>query len=291
MFLIGKYHYLLADEFTDHGLFFVNADPELASYHTHKPRILLPGSELQEHDPISVGDSRFLFIYQDSQGRPTVTLNNPLLTVNEIALLKVVQITDLGAYVDMGLAKDLFVPNHLLLDDITVGSKVPVWMFLDESSLRLTGSMKVDPFLVNQPTPVCSVNDRFDAFILRKTNLGYVCVVNKQFEALMYFEDCKNQFYIYESFTAVIRFVRPDGKVNIIAHSNKKEELDHNAMHVWNVLVERNGTLLLSDKSSPELIKKELNLSKKAFKNALGVLYKRGLIVLKPNKTLVNPKR
>ncbi|MBX2985450.1 MAG: GntR family transcriptional regulator [Bacteroidia bacterium] len=282
MFDVGNYNELIADEFTPHGLFLINeSNPE--------KRILLPGVELSQKE-IRIGDKLNLFVYLDSENRPIATLKEPKLTLFTFGFLQIKDINKLGAFADCGLPKDLFIPYRELRESIDKDDFVIVFMYFDTESNRLVGTTKVDAVLSNENV-VLTTGQEVDIMVWKRTDLGYKLIINDLHEGLVFFSDIFKEIRVGQKFKAYVKQIRPDNKIDISLQKIGSDQIKDDAFYIYGELLNNNGTLPFSDKSDPETIIERFGMSKKAFKRAVGSLYKNKKINLEENSISVIKKK
>lgn len=281
MFDIGNYNLLVADEFTPHGLFLINEKfPE--------KRILLPGIELSQKE-IKIGEKILLFVYLDSENRPTATLKNPKITLFTFAYLRVVSMTNFGAFVDWGLPKDLLVPFSELEQSVQEGDYIIVFLYYDTDSSRLVGSNSVGAILSNDNMQL-KVGQEVQMMIWKETELGFKVIINDHHEGLLFHSDVFQALRVGEKHTAYIKQIRDDKKLDISMQKIGMDQVKDDAFKIYGMLMEANGTLPYSDKTSPQELYKVFGMSKKAFKRAVGTLYSSGKVLLEPDKIVKKTK-
>jgi predicted RNA-binding protein (virulence factor B family) len=242
--------------------------------------ILLPNKYVP--DPIEIGEQLTVFCYLDSNERPVSTTLKPLIIRNEFAFLEVAELSAYGAFMDWGLEKHLLVPFREQRLKMEQGKKYVVHCYLDEQSFRLTASNKLDKFLDNENI-VKKVNDEVSLLISRKTDLGWEAVVDNRHKGLLFFSDVFKEIKIGDSLKGFIKNIREDNKLDVSIHAIGQKMLEPTAELILRKIKEADGFLTLHDKSSPEEIKAELQLSKKAFKKGVGVLYRERKILIEAN--------
>lgn len=265
---LGKYNLLEVARDTDHGLFLEDKDGE---------SVLLPGKFIPEGTEI--GDFLEVFLYRDNEGRITATTQTPKICLDEFAMLQVTEIGGSGAFMDMGLDKDLFVPFSEQNKRMEVGKSYLVYMYLDGQTDRLTGSAKIEQFLDNENLTV-KVGDEVLATVWAQSDLGWKLIINNLHEGLIYNNEIFETLHIGDIKTAYIYKIREENKIDVRLEKDGYSKVEPNAQKILDVLKEKKGVLNLTDQSAPELIKKELGMSKKTFKKAIGNLYKQKLILL-----------
>lgn len=268
MIQLGNYNTLEILRSTSIGLFL--GDDE-------GTEILLPNKYVPE--PIEIGQKLTVFCYLDSSERPVSTTLQPYIIRNNFAFLEVAELSAYGAFMDWGLEKHLLVPFREQRIKMEKGKKYVVHCYLDEQSFRLTASNKLDKFL-NNDAITKRVNDQVSLLICRKTELGWEAVVDNKHKGLLFFSDVFKEIKIGDSLRGFIKNIRTDKKLDVSLVPTGQKMLESTAVLILKKLEEANGFLTLHDKSSPEEIKKELQLSKKAFKKGVGMLYRERKITI-----------
>ena len=243
--------------------------------------ILLP--KRYEPEDIKVGDLIKVFIYFDSEDRIIATTETPLAQVDECAYLKVVDVNNVGAFMDMGLMKDLFIPYAEQETPMVVGESYVVHLHLDEHSGRIMGSSKLDKYLLEE-SHYHKAGQAVDLQIFAKTDLGYKAVIGSTYQGLLYNNEIFQEVNIGDKFKGFIRGVRSDKRIDLSLQQATEKTRGGLANQILDFIAEQGGTTTLTDKSSPEEIQKQFKVSKKAYKKALGALYKRRLILIEKDK-------
>ena len=239
--------------------------------------ILLPNKYVPKN--IEVEDEIVVFVYLDQEERPVATTLEPYIYLNEFALLKVSFTNQFGAFLDMGLEKDLFVPFAEQARPMKEGNYYLVYMQLDEKSNRLVGSSRLNQFLDNDTITV-NIGDEVELVVSHITDLGINVIINEKHKGLMYKNEVFEDLRTGDRIVGYIKNIRPDGKIDVSRTRVGVEAISDGAEQVLAALVENNGFLGLSDNSHPEDIRTVLNMSKKMFKKAIGGLYKDKKITL-----------
>lgn len=252
----------------------------LASQPEDNEKVLLPIRQVPEN--AQIGDEIEIFLYRDSKDRPIATTNEPLLTLGETAVLKVLSIGEIGAFLDWGLEKDLFLPFKEMTRKVEPGDEALVTLYLDKSS-RLCASMRKLYDLLRKD----SLYQKGDAVTGRvyefSGNFGTFVAVDDKYSAMIpLHEDCSH-LKIGDVVEAKITNVKPDGKLDLTLREKAYLQMDADAKQVMEVIEAYQGTLPFNDKASPEVIKKEMKMSKNAFKRAVGRLYKERKIEIREN--------
>lgn len=236
--------------------------------------VLLPQNQVTED--IEVGDDIEVFIYKDSEDRRIATTRKPKLTLGEIAPLKVVEITKIGAFLDWGLEKDLFLPFREQTSQIKKGGEYLIGLYLDKSS-RLCGTMDVYSIL-SSDSPY-KEDDRVEGIIYSlNANIGAFVAVDNKYHGLIPRDELHGRYNYKDKVEARVIRVREDGKLDLSLREKAYKQMDEDAVKILEKLIKGGGVLRLHDKSSPEEIKAQLNISKNAFKRAVGRLLKDGKI-------------
>lgn len=271
MIYLGTYNKLKIDRDTSVGLFLTDQQGT---------EILLPN----KYRPSSseIGDEIEVFCYLDHQERPVATNLKPYITRDHFALLKVVEVNEYGAFLDWGLEKHILVPFREQRQKMVEGQYYVVYCYLDEVTFRLVASNKLDKFLSNESLTVV-VGDEVEVVVTRKSDLGWDVIINQKHKGLIYTNEVFKDIAIGDCFKAYVKKIREDNKIDVSIHPSGVEAIEPNAQLILDYLYDHNGFMSLTDKSDPELIKEELQMSKKLFKKSLGNLYKKELVLLKPD--------
>lgn len=220
-----------------------------------------------------------VFVYLDSEDRPVATTEKPHAQVDEFAFLKVVSVTQVGAFLDWGLAKDLLVPFREQKMRMEKDRWYVVHIHIDVETNRIVGSAKIDKYLDNIP-PDYTVGQEVDILVSSKSELGYNAVINNLHTGVIYQNEVFRPLRIGEKSKAYIKKVREDEKIDLLLDKPGHKKLDDLAQTVYDALVKANGFLPLGDKSAPETIYHVLGMSKKNFKKAIGTLFRLKKIVI-----------
>jgi predicted RNA-binding protein (virulence factor B family) len=245
--------------------------------------LLLP----EKYRPVGahVGDVIRVFVYRDSEDRLIATTLEPLAVVDSFAALTVRDVGPPGAFLDWGLEKDLLLPHANQRQDVRVGDRVLVYVYLDEASDRLVASAKWQQFLSPEPF-AGAVGDALQVLVAEETPLGYSVIVNGTHLGLLYSNEVFKPLRVGELLPGHLRQIRPDGKLDVRLGQAGYDEVETAARLVLAALAQRpDGRLPLGDKSLADDVYRRLGISKKVFKKALGSLYKQGLVELEPEET------
>ena len=223
---------------------------------------------------IARGDQIEVFVYRDSEDRLVATTETPRATVGEVATLKVIGVNrQIGAFLDWGLAKDLLLPFREQTGPVRVGQDVLVRIYLDEKSQRIVATMKMDKDSASEP-PNYRAGQQVEFLISDKTPLGYKALVEGMHPGLLYHDTLSVPVAIGQKLKGFVRAVRPDGKIDLSLGEAGYSRVAPLARRIVEVLQRNGGRLSLDDDSAPEAIRQAFGASKKAFKQAVGTLYK-----------------
>jgi hypothetical protein len=249
--------------------------------------ILLPNRYVPRR--IAPGDRLEVFVYRDSEDRLVATTETPRATIGEVATLKVIGVNrQVGAFLDWGLAKDLLLPFREQTGPVRVGQDVVVRVYLDEKTERIVASMKLGRDSALDP-PNYRSGQPVEFLITDKTSLGYKALVEGRHPGLLYHEGISVPVAIGQKLKGFVRALRPDGKLDLSLDQAGYRRVAPLALRIIEALQRNKGRLGLDDDSPPEAIRQAFGTSKKAFKQALGSLYKaRRIGFLKPGIALLD---
>lgn len=243
----------------------------LAEHEDDETRVLLPAKQVPENT--RVGDELEVFLYKDSKDRLICNDKEPYLMLGQTAVLKVLEVGKIGAFLDWGLEKDLFLPFKEMTAKVQPEDEILVTLYIDKSR-RLCATMKGIYDLLEKDSPYekgMNVSGRVYEF---SDNFGTFVAVDDKYSAMIpAFEDCSH-LRIGDVIEARITNVKPDGKLDLTLREKAYLQMDADAQKVLEVIDEYAGVLPFNDKASPEVIKREIQMSKNAFKRAVGHLYK-----------------
>ena len=230
---------------------------------------------------MEIGDEIEVFVYKDSEKRPVAAMKKPLLTIGELAVLRVVEVTGIGAFMDWGLEKDLFLPFREQVGKVQKDGRYLVGLYVDNSE-RLCATMNIYNLLGTSST--YKENDRVRGTVYGiSKELGVFVAVNNKYQGLIPNKELYGDFSIGEAIEARIKKVRTDGKLELSTRQEAYNEIEGDAQKILNRLKENGGALPVNDNSTPEKIKAEFKISKAAFKRAVGRLLKEGAIKITDN--------
>jgi predicted RNA-binding protein (virulence factor B family) len=249
--------------------------------------VLLPHKYIPEN--AQIGETIDVFIYRDSEDRLIATTLKPLILLNQFAILEVVAATQFGAFLDWGLEKDLFVPFKEQNHKLQKGQYVPVYLYLDEQTDRVVASAKVHKYFKNLDGVELDEGQEVDLLVFEKTELGHNVVVNNLYKGLVYENETFRRLAWGDTTKGYVKLIRDEGKIDIsLQPLGFLKTLEPNQKAILDKLQQSGGTLNLSDSSDPIEIQEVLEMSKKAFKKAIGVLYKDKKILIKDDSIVLN---
>ena len=269
MIELGKKHKLNVIRQTNDGLILVD---------DQKEEILLPTNECPSN--LKIGDSLNVFIYRDQNEKKIATTVIPKITLHEFAHLQVASITKVGAFLNWGLNKDLLIPFSEQQQELKEGRWYIVYLDIDETTDRLFASTYIERQLQNIHITV-KEGEKVDLLVYQKTDLGYSVIVNNEHKGLIFENEIFTTINIGDVLKGYVKKIREDNKLDIsLQPIGYKKFIDVNSSNIYQTLIDNNGYLTVTDKSSPEEIKSLFGLSKKAFKKSIGALYKQKKIVI-----------
>lgn len=274
---LGKTQTLKIAEINNSGAFLESENGERAFL----PKIFLDENAEIEND-VEV------FVYQDDD-KLKATTEIPSAEVGEFAVMNCVQSLPSGAFMDWGIIKDLFIPYKQQKGKILEGKRYLVYIYIDEVSGRITGTTKFKRNQNYEKVPF-EAGDKVDLIIAGQSELGWNVVVNKKYLGLIYTSDVFKKLYPLSDEMGYIKTIREDGKIDVtLQKQGFVQNIDEFKQKILDKLEENYGLLYLTDDSSPEEIKEELQMSKKNFKKAIGGLYKENVIeILEDKIKLIN---
>lgn len=267
---IGKYQLLEVGREVDFGLYLTDGQEE----------VLLPKKYVPEG--IAIGDKLRVFVYKDSEDRPVATTLEPAGQVGDILALRVTDTTPHGAFLSWGLEKDLFVPKREQHKRFEKGEVYLVRILLDNQSNRLIATGKLKPFLSTDYSGL-SEGQQVNLQIWQNTDLGYKAVIEGEYEGLLYRSESAPGIHIGDEFSGFIHKIRTDGKIDLRLNTGGREGAELHRDALLDLIRQEGGFIALTDKSPPEFIMEKTGMSKKAFKKALGNLYRERLVTIEEN--------
>jgi predicted RNA-binding protein (virulence factor B family) len=242
--------------------------------------VLLPNKYVPSQ--FKIGDSIKVFVYLDQEERPVATTLRPYITLNDYAFLKVNHVNKFGAFLDWGLEKDLFVPFKEQARPMEEGKRYFVHLYMDEKTNRLVGASKTNQFLDNKELTV-QPHEQVDLIIMSSSDLGVNVIINGKHKGLLYNDTLYENLRPGDKMKGYIKAIRPDNKIDVLLEEPGYNKIEPNSQKILDEMRANRGFLGLHDNSHPEDIKTVLQMSKKTFKKAVGLLYKNKQIRIEPN--------
>jgi predicted RNA-binding protein (virulence factor B family) len=271
---IGDYNDLIVERILDFGAYLSSADGDVLI-----PRKYLPAD-------VEPGDMLRVFVYRDSEDRIIATTLKPKVLVNHFAVLEVKDATEKGAFLDWGLEKDLFVPFREQSTRMQAGDWHLVYVLMDETTDRLVATAKIGKYLGQNPQELRS-GDTVSLLVTGRGDLGYRVLVEEKYLGMLYYNEVFRPVELGARLKGYVKQVRPDGRIDVSLQQAGMNEVESAKAAILEEVRLNNGTLKLSDSSSPEDIKRQLNMSKKTFKKAIGGMLKDGLIEIFPDRIVL----
>lgn len=267
---LGKYQELIVTKKTDFGVFLNTPTGE------DSQKILLPKAQVPAGTDLK--DVLKVFVYKDSKDRPIATTLEPDLTLGNVARLYVTQVTPIGAFLEWGLTKDLFLPFKEQLYKVQEGDAVLVTLYIDKSE-RLCASMHVYDALRNDSN--YQKDDEVSGRVYEiSENFGVFVAVDDMYSALLPKKEVFETYRINQPIYARVAQVMEDGRLTLSVKKKIPEQMNEDADFIYRCLEQEGGFLPFHDKSAPEAIKNRFHMSKNAFKRGIGHLMKKGLITI-----------
>jgi len=271
MIEIGKYNELKIAAKAEEGLLLSHKDGD-------GEKILMP----KEYCPTNykLNDELEAFVFINKAGDKIATNLESDICLYEFGLLKVKAVNDSGAFLDWGMPKDLIVPFSEQLEKMEVGEWHIVYLDIEEGKNRLYASSRIDQWLQNDELQV-EVGEQAGALVIDESDLGYTVIINHEHRGLIYKNEIFQPLAIGDNIICYIKKIREENKIDVSFYPiGFKKANRNNSEVVYNAIVKNKGFLALNDKSAPKAIADKFGISKKAFKKAIGDLYKQRKITL-----------
>ena len=266
MIFIGEYNDLKVDRETSFGFYLEDEE---------RNSVLLPKGSLNGNN-IKIGDTISAFIYNDTKDRPIATLKKPLIEVGKIAYLKIVGTSDFGAFADMGLERDIFIPLKEQKFKLIKGKSYLLYAYVDKTG-RLAATTYVDPYI--EIGEGYNVDDEVNVIAYGKGGEKTIRVaIDGKYQAIILGNEHYSDIFPGDRMNVRVRKIYEDGVIGV---TPRKKRLDARKIieeQILDYLNENGGFMPFNDKTSPEIIKENFKTSKNYFKMALGGLMKKGLI-------------
>lgn len=269
MIQLGEIQVLQIAKKVDFGVY-------LSDGENQEERVLLPGKQVPEG--AVCGDRLEVFVYRDSKDRLIATINRPKITLHGVERLRVAQVGKIGAFLDWGLEKDLLLPFKEQTRRVSAGEECLVALYIDKSN-RLCATMNVYPYLKNSSS--YKKDDRVSGTVYEiSQNFGAFVAVDDQYSALIPKRELYGMVNIGDTVNARVTAVKEDGKLDLSIREKAYLQIADDAEKVLQVIDSFDGVLPFNDKASPEVIRREMQMSKNEFKRAVGNLLKAGKITI-----------
>ncbi len=268
MIELGKLQTLYMVKSTDHGVY-LNDAPGKKDGSILLPKKMVP-AQMRMADAIEV------YVYKDSEDRPIATTSTPALTLGEVAKLRCVSLSSIGAFMDWGLEKDLFLPFKEQTMTVREGKEYLCTLYIDKSE-RLCASMRVYDYL-STDSPYKAEDHVKGTITSINEELGVFVAVDNKYNGMIPIKEVHQKLYAGDEVKARVVRVRDDGKLDLSLREKAYIQMDADCLLVMETIESYDGVLPFTDKASPAIIKRELGLSKNAFKRAVGRLLKQGKV-------------
>lgn len=277
---LGRRNVLTVTSITEKGLVYLDGGSH--------GQILIPGIYLPKDRDVEIGEEMEVFVYRDSEDRLIATTETPIAMVDEFGYLEVVAVNqNVGVFLDWGLGKDLLLPFREQKDKLNIGEKTVARIMVDEQTDRIVASTRINRYLDNN-TPDYRDGQAVKLLVLEQTPLGFNAIVENAHRGLLYASDLPAPLEIGQTLDGFVRAVRPDGGIDLSLTESGFGRIAPLADRILDALENNSGFLEMDDKSPPEEIQRVFGTSKKAFKQAIGGLYRKRKIMLeKPGIRLV----
>lgn len=263
---LGEINLLKVNRVSEPGLYLIAGDEE---------EVLLPNAYVTKD--MQIDSDLEVFIYTDSEDRLVATTMKPYAYKNDFASLEVIDMAKFGAFLDMGLPKDLLVPKNRQKSTFNIGDRKVIQVVEDDKTGRLIGTEK---FVLSKEPENIQRNDEVEILVYMKSPLGFKVVVNNKYEGLIYHNEVFENVIVGDKKKAYVKLIREDGKLDISLQKIGAKKTDDNPTKVLEVLELNAGEMGFTYKSDAEDIKDEFSMSKKAFKAALTHLINENKIIL-----------
>lgn len=269
MIQLGQIQVLQIAKKVDFGVYLYDGENQEA-------RVLLPGKQVPEG--AECGDEIEVFVYRDSKDRLIATTNRPKITLHGVERLRVAQVGKIGAFLDWGLEKDLLLPFKEQTRRVSAGEECLVALYIDKSN-RLCATMNVYPYLKNNSS--YKKDDRVSGTVYEiSQNFGAFVAVDDQYSGLIPKRELFSSVEVGDTVNARVTAVKEDGKLDLSIREKAYLQIAADAEKVLQVIDSFDGALPFNDKASPEVIRREMQMSKNEFKRAVGKLLKAGKITI-----------
>lgn len=262
---VGEIQTLKVNRISDYGLYLVDDQEQ---------EVLLPNRFVSLSN--AVGDEIEVFVYHDSEDRLVATTDRPLIKQGEVAYLRVVDKNIHGAFLDWGLkGKDLFLPNRNQQGGVLAGHSYLVWLYVDNITGRCVATQKLKNFIDNDIITI-KPRQKVDIMVASESPIGYRVIINNRHWGMLYKNQIFQRVSIGDKLEGFVKRITDDNRIDVILREDGYKGVVDSASVLLQLLERSGGVLEIGDKSSPELVHAETQMSKGQFKRAIGVLYKKG---------------
>ncbi len=267
MLKVGTYNNLKLKKKTFEGLILTEGENE----------ILLPFAELREGDEEE--EVFFVFVYHNKEGRLVATTKRPYACSGDFAYLKVVGTSDHGAFADIGLSKDVIVPKREQRHPMVQGNSYVMFLYNDKFDNMLCASSWLEDF-IPEGVPTVEEGDEVTLLIAERSDLGFTAVINNKYLGLLYHNELYEDLEIGEVRQGYVKKIRDNNKIDLSLRVSGFDYIIESRDTMLQYIKDQGGVIHLGDKSDPEEIHNQLRMSKKAFKQIIGGLYKQRLVTI-----------
>jgi predicted RNA-binding protein (virulence factor B family) len=266
MYVAGRFYTLKINRESSYGQYLVDDETE---------EVLLPNRYVAPGT--TIGDEARVFVHHDSEDRLVATTETPLVVPGQAAYLRVVDKTIHGAFLDWGLAKDLFLPVRNMIGRVEKGGSYVVFVYVDSVTGRITATAKLNSFIRNEELAV-RPGDEVEILVALDNPLGYRVIVNNRHWAMLYKNQVFSPIALGDKLKAHVRRITDDQRIDVALQQQGYGEVKDAADRLKGLLEAAGGTLSVSDGSTPESVHALTGMSKKVFKRSAGYLMKQGLL-------------
>lgn len=268
MIHLGKTNTLTILRSTPPGMFLGDDENEV---------VLLPHKYVEPE--FEIGQKIDVFVYRDSEDRLIATRLKPYAEVNQFAFLNVSEVTKVGAFLDWGLEKDLFVPFKEQKHKMIEGYNYVVYIYIDDVTERIVASSKINKFISNEVLTV-KQGDEVDLLVYNETDLGFTCIINGSHKGLIYHNDIFTDLAVGDQVKGYVKLIRENNLIDLSLQNLGFKHVLSSTEKILEYLNTHDGYLDLNDKSSPDLIERRFDMSKSTFKKSIGILYRQRKVTI-----------
>lgn len=268
MIQLGKTNTLTILRQTPPGMYLGDGENEV---------VLLPTKYIEPD--FEIGQEIDVFVYRDSEDRLIATRLKPFAEVGQFAYLNVSEVSKVGAFLDWGLEKDLFVPFKEQKHKMFEGYSYVVYIYIDDVTERIVASSKINKFISNEVLTV-KQGEEVDLLVYNETDLGFTCVINGAHKGLIYHNDVFTDLAVGDQVKGYIKLIRENNLIDLSLQNIGFKHVLSSTEKIMEYLNTHNGYLELTDKSSPDLIERRFDMSKSTFKKSIGILYRQRKVTL-----------